>query len=315
MQNQSNNNSALRKRPSDKITSQMDKLPTKRKRKQPLSACIAGDHETDQEIEPLCRLRIVHKRVPKATIDSKWSPLSTPALDKVSQLLENAERSVVMAVQNDRKRSQARVAIQSVSHKLHRKLSKGLPFPSAIRKLRENDFDFENVLNNSRSLEGQLTTTLHSIELLKAQVKKEEMLLMTEKSECEELESNAQREADRTRVEARKFHPLLQVGVKPIEYKGVEMFFKRTANTGSVAPIEVRIPGQFCASTNHLQRIDTYSELKPLLTQIHGHVDSIQANSAQIEELENAILSGKAGLQDVLFRYVDSVRYNRTILG
>jgi hypothetical protein len=118
---------------------------------------------------------------------------------------------VVMRLQDERKRLQAITALQMVIRKLHRKIERGLPFPPSTRAQREEDFDFEKILDSSRQLEAQLTPALHSIELLKAEIRKEEALLEHENETLDKLERNAKAEKSRRKVEAKKFHSSLQV--------------------------------------------------------------------------------------------------------
>jgi len=125
------------------------------------------------------------------------------------QILNNVERSVVMRLQDDRKRTQASTAVQMVIRRLNRKLARGLPFPPGTRTQREEDFDFEKILDSTRAQEAHLTPALHSIELLKAEIRKEEALLKQETSTLEELERNAKSQRAQRRADAKKLHPSL----------------------------------------------------------------------------------------------------------
>jgi CENP-Q, a CENPA-CAD centromere complex subunit len=156
------------------------------------------------------QLAPVTRGVPRHTIDTKWEPLPTSAVDRISQLLNDVERSVVMRLQDDRKRTQASTAVQMVSRRLHRKLTRGQPFPPSTRSLAEEDFDFEKILDSSRALEAQLTPILHSIELLKAETAKEEALIEVESAALEALEANARGEASRRKRADRTLHDILR---------------------------------------------------------------------------------------------------------
>lgn len=117
---------------------------------------------------------------------------------------------MVMRLQDERKRTQASTAIQMVMRRLNRKMERGLPFPPGTRAQREEDFDFEKILDSTRAQEAQLTPALHSIELLKAEIRKEAALLERETEALEQLERNAKSERARRRAEAKKLHPSLQ---------------------------------------------------------------------------------------------------------
>jgi CENP-Q, a CENPA-CAD centromere complex subunit len=157
-------------------------------------------------------LAAVTRGVARHTIDTKWEPLTSSAVDRISQLLNDVERSVVIRLQDERKRTQASTAVQMVVRRLHRKLTRGQPFPPSTRSLPEEDFDFEKILGSSRALEARLTPMLHSIELLKAETAKEKALLEAEADTLETLEANAKAEASRRRRAERTLHNILWDG-------------------------------------------------------------------------------------------------------
>jgi hypothetical protein len=97
-----------------------------------------------------------------------------------------------------------------VARRLHRKLSRGQPFPPSTRSLPEEDFDFEKILDSTRALEARLTPMLHSIELLRAETAKEEALLEAEKAGLEALEANARAEATRRKKTTKRLHDILR---------------------------------------------------------------------------------------------------------
>ena len=152
----------------------------------------------------------VTRGVARHTVDTKWVPLPVRAVDQISTLLNDVERSVVMRLQDERKRTQASTAVQMVVRRLQRKLSRGQPFPPSTRPLHEEDFDFEKILDSSRALEARLTPLLHSIELLKAETAKEEALLEAETAALEALESNAKAEASRRKRMTKTLHDILR---------------------------------------------------------------------------------------------------------
>jgi len=168
------------------------------------------DASPKAELVKYQHLEAVDRRVPRHVIDATWEPLPATALDRIMQILNNVERSVVMRLQDERKRTQASTAIQMVIRRLNRKMARGLPFPPGTRAQREEDFDFEKILDSTRAHEAQLTPALHSIELLRAEIRKEEALLERETAALEQLERNAKAERARRRAEAKKLHPSLQ---------------------------------------------------------------------------------------------------------
>jgi hypothetical protein len=116
----------------------------------------------------------------------------------------------VVRYNDERKRAQSSTALQMISRRLVSKISKGLPFPQGTRNHREDDFDFEKILDHNRTLEAQLTPALHANELLEAQLSKEIALLESEQENLANLEANAKSETALRNQAARKLHALLQ---------------------------------------------------------------------------------------------------------
>ncbi len=155
-------------------------------------------------------LAAVTRKVSRSTIEVKWDSLPPACVERISQLLQDIQRPVVVRLNDERRRTQASTALQVISRRLVSKISKGLPFPQATRNHREDDFDFEKILDHNRILEGQLTVHLHANELLEAELSKEMASLESEKANLETLETNAKIEASKRKQDSRKIHPLLQ---------------------------------------------------------------------------------------------------------
>jgi hypothetical protein len=151
----------------------------------------------------------VTRQVPRETIGAKWNPLPSNCVEQISQLVTDLQRPVVARVKDVRK-TQVSTALQMVSRKLKRKLERGLPFPQGVRHVREDEFDFEKILDLNRSLEAQLTPTIHANRLLEAELSKESAILISEKDALAELEENAKSQALKRKQAGRKLHPLLQ---------------------------------------------------------------------------------------------------------
>lgn len=155
-------------------------------------------------------LEAVERKVSRQTIDSRWEPLSGVAIERVTQLMGDVEKSVVMRLRDEKKRNQAATAINLVARRLQRKLIRGLPFPPSTRPQKQEDFNLENILDNNAALENRLTPMIHSIELLKAEIKKETLLLDRDSRNLERLEANAKADAARRKKDIRNNHFLLQ---------------------------------------------------------------------------------------------------------
>ena len=188
----------------------MEKEPAKRRR---LSKVAEQDQDDAPEVETAPayqHLAAVTRKVSRQTIESKWEPLPPPCVERISQMLQDIQRPVVVRLTNDQKRTQASTALQMVSRRLVSKISKGLPFPQGTRNHQEDDFDFEKILDHNRALEAHLTPALHANELLEAELRKETARLESEQAYLAGVEANTKREAA-LRSQTTKLHPLLQL--------------------------------------------------------------------------------------------------------
>lgn len=154
----------------------------------------------------------VTRRVSRQTIEAKWEPLPAACLERVSGLLGDIQRPVVVRLRDEHRRTQASTVLQMVSRRLVNKMAKGLPFPHSAGPRREDDFDFEKILDRARDLEAQLTLALHANDLLESELQKESAHLEAEEGTLLQLESNAKVETSRRKEAGRKLHTLLQSG-------------------------------------------------------------------------------------------------------
>jgi hypothetical protein len=166
---------------------------------------------SQRENQPMYQhLAPVTHRVSRQTIETKWEPLTPACIERISQIVHDLQRPVIVHINDDRKRTEANTALHMVSRRLISKVSKGLPFPPSMRNSREDDFDFEKILDYNSALEAQLTPALHAIELLEAELAKETGQLESDQATLATLEANAKTEATVRKEAGRKLHPLLQ---------------------------------------------------------------------------------------------------------
>ena len=165
--------------------------------------------ETDR-IPTYQHLAPVTRKVSRETIEAKWEPLVPAGIGRISQMVQDIQRSVVVHF-NDDQRTGAKTALHMICRRLISKVSKGLPFPSPIRNTREDDFDFEKILDYNRALEAQITQALHANELLESEMAKETVYLETEQASLIDLEANAKSEATVRKDAGRRLHSLLQL--------------------------------------------------------------------------------------------------------
>ena len=191
----------------------------RRTEKPPRQAQVSPEPE---EAPVYQHLQAVTHRVSRQTIEAKWEPLPPGCVERISQLLQDLQRPVVVRYNDERKKTQSTTALQMISRRLVSKISKGLPFPQGTRNHREDDFDFEKILDCNRALEAQLTPALHANELLEAQVSKELALLESERERLAILEANAKTTAASRSEAARRLHWLLQPSQGIMEVEGMK---------------------------------------------------------------------------------------------
>jgi len=171
-----------------------------------------GEVNEPEDAPTYQHLAAVTRKVPRSTIEAKWASLPPLCVERISRLLHDIQRPVVVRLNDERRRTQATTALQMISRRLVSKISKGLPFPQATRNRQEDNFDFEKILDHNRALEAQLTVSLHANSLLEAELSKEMAWLESEKANLETLETNAKIEASKRKQDSQKMHSLLQSG-------------------------------------------------------------------------------------------------------
>ncbi|KAJ5081880.1 CENP-A-nucleosome distal centromere subunit CENP-Q [Penicillium alfredii] len=240
-----------------------------------------GDSENrgqDDATKRFAYLKPHVRRVPEKTIKSKWTTLPEPVQDKVRDMFHSLERPVIVRQQNERKRIEAQGAVQAVVRNLGRRLPR-MPFPPITK---DSNFDYESALDEHRSLEGNLATMKDSIGLLRAEIAKEEALLSSETKSLQEMDKNAKRaEAERKR-QAKHEHPVLrQLDALPQISDAMSSEFRLLDSKNNQATLD---------------ELDTDPEIQGLMKQLHGHLQSMQSNTAPLAGLSDAITRSQAAL-------------------
>lgn len=264
---------------------------------------VASDHDSDPEPLPYQHLEQVNFDIPRHIIDATWSPLPPPAVDRITNMLQTVQRSVVIRLQDERKRGQASDAIDTLVRRVGRKIMRGLPFPPVSKKTRVKDdkeeraadFDFERVLDATREAEKKLTPALHSVELLKAEIRKEEALLEQETRALEKLERNAKSERARRRADAKTLHPALRQA-ESIKKEDDIVY----AEAKPLALVE---------------KDDDDEDLKPIIKELKGHLTSLETNFAQVEGIDEAIDQAHAALKMTLLKQVGEDKLKQILMG
>lgn len=246
-------------------------------------------------------------QVPRHVIDASWTPLSAPAIEKITSIFQTVERATVMRLKDEEKRDQASNAINTVIRRVTRKIGKGMPFPPPSLGKRENkdrgdgreaDFDAESIIDAGREAERKLGPLLHSVALLKSEIRREEEMLEQETKALERLERNAKEDRARRRAEVRKFHPSLRKPEGVVE--GLE------AEGLSLAEDKDDVV---------LKEEELDEDVASVVRELHNHLDSIDNNLKQVDGIEEALLVAETELKNQLIRHLGEDKLMQIMMG
>ncbi|EPS28280.1 hypothetical protein POX_e07251 [Penicillium oxalicum] len=249
-------------------------MPSKRKRSR-------GQEEENSENESQKRFAYLKpsvRRIPENTIKTKWSTLPESVQERIQDLFLSLERPVIVRQQNERKRIEAQSAVRAVVKNLSKRLPR-MPFPPITK---DSNFDYESAIDEHRSLEASLATIQDSADLLRAEISKEESLLAREKQSLQEMERNAKSaEAERKRSMKKEHSVLRQLDDLP------ESSFEDGDQFAPFNPTKTPVT---------LDQLDEDPDIRKLVLQLHGHLQSMQANTASLAGLSDAITRSQTAL-------------------
>lgn len=162
-------------------------------------------------------------------------------------------------------------------------------------------------------LENQLTPAIHSVDLLKAEIEKEEMQLERDQEVLARLEGNAKAEKMRQREQVTKVillyyllrTPLMQLQTHPL------LRLPKNFEVDGDGPDDINFINSKLTEPSLFD--DPDPELAPLLDQLRNHLESMQASHAQVRGIENAMKDTQVALDDVLFKYTSPQQYDTAI--
>lgn len=162
-------------------------------------------------------------------------------------------------------------------------------------------------------LENQLTPAIHSVDLLKAEIEKEEMQLERDQEVLARLEGNAKAEKMRQREQVTKVillyyllrTPLMRLQTHPL------LRLPKNFEVDGDGPDDINLINSKLTEPSLFD--DPDPELAPLLDQLRNHLESMQASHAQVRGIENAMKDTQVALDDVLFKYTSPQQYDTAI--
>jgi kinetochore protein Fta7 len=137
-------------------------------------------------------------------------------------------------------------------------------------------------------LEAQLTASLHSIELLKAEIEYEESELVGAEERLASMKKNAKKEEDLWKKQAKKIESMIDV-------KSDLRLLEDSPDAIGLVEQEDMVDSMF---------EDDYGdmELTPILSQLRSHLESIQFNSMQVQGIPDALADVSLALEWILQR-------------
>lgn len=145
-----------------------------------------------------------------------------------------------------------------------------------------------------RVLEAQLTADLHSANLLKAEIEKDRRLLEEDKKELRQLEKALRDEEVRRQSHNKGLHPLAKIGEgDTVRLRTIEETLRLPSNT--------RPP---------FRDLDKDASVGDLLKQLHSHLESLQNNTNNIEEIPLAMTTARAALDSFSWRFLEKEKYS-----
>ncbi|KAH0557129.1 hypothetical protein GP486_005079 [Trichoglossum hirsutum] len=151
----------------------------------------------------------------------------------------------------------------------------------------------------TRCEQASLTPAIHSINLLKAEIDKEELLLQADETKLSDLTENAKAVESSRRMQAKQLHPLLKA-VKPAEVED---------DAGTIGLVDVGM------ASNAKLDFQPDEVLVSLIKQLDGHLKSLGENTAQVKVLGAALANTRAVVDDALYRRVGVQRYEKIVSG
>ncbi|KAG5945438.1 hypothetical protein E4U59_005789 [Claviceps monticola] len=262
------------------------------------------------------------RRVRQSAIEAKWSPLANASLTAISTTLQHAQRPILQRISDSQlRREYTSSALRLITHRITRKISRGLPFPPASMPAnvgraplqsdggREVELNFESVLDGKVALERQLEPALDGLEVLRREKETLEEELERDYETLRTLEAGARAQAREQRSLLRRAHVLA-----PVAGNGNGNADGDGDGDGEGGEFELARE-EDVARSGAFTEILQDDDIQPLAVQLGTHVDNIRANFEQTDNLMPQLAKTKAALRAVLLRHLDIRVYEQAVLG
>ncbi|KAF2839607.1 hypothetical protein M501DRAFT_1010693 [Patellaria atrata CBS 101060] len=227
------------------------------------------------------------------TMAEKWRPLPQAVQHQIREIFRAAKRQIILGKRDDRRRAEAEVVLASVV----KRLDKMLPKMAVPQKTLEMHFNLDKLIERNVALDSQLTPAMHSVELLKSQIKEQEQLLNIDRQCLKRLKDDAREEELRQRSTTRGVHPAIKL---PVDFE-----------KGDDDPESISLVLSTPFADQVLEDEISYPELQSLLGQLRNHLESMQANMAQVDGIGDALISAHASLDGLLHTHASAAQYDQ----
>ncbi|KAG5967353.1 hypothetical protein E4U57_000936 [Claviceps arundinis] len=270
------------------------------------------------------------RRVRQSIIEAKWSPLANASLTAISTTLQHAQRPILQRISDSQlRREYTSSALRLITHRITRKISRGLPFPPASMPAnvgraplqsdggREVELNFESVLDGKVALERQLEPALDGLEVLRREKETLEEELERDYETLRTLEAGARAQAREQRSLLRRAHVLAPVaGNENGNGNGNGNGNAEGDGDGDAEGGEFELAREDdVARSGAFTEILQDDDIQPLAVQLGTHVDNIRANLEQTDNLIPQLAKSKTALRAVLLRHLDMRAYEQVVLG
>jgi len=166
-----------------------------------------------------------------------------------------------------------------------------IPFPPSTD---EHYFDHEANISRVSKIEEQLTANIHSINLLRAQITKEEQLLKQDQAEVDYLEHSLKSNEVLRRDQGRTLHPIA----------------RRLGKDAYVDLLELD-NGDKKGSEPWIAELLFDEEMRPVVEQLQNHLDSMQNNTMHLGYVNSVVGRAVTDVEAYAFSTLDDRAYRQ----
>ncbi|KAF2190810.1 hypothetical protein K469DRAFT_393028 [Zopfia rhizophila CBS 207.26] len=266
--------------------------PSTGRKRQVQEAEIENSSFEGQATQKYARLVPRTRRITQETV-AKWKNPSQLVQDQIREVLAFAKLEVSQTRGSDeRKREVAEETLRMLVRKLENRLSNMVLPPQA----KDLHFNLNRLAERNKSLEAQIVPALDLIKVLEEQVRTAQSGLDADVKNLGRLKADLEslRGMHNTQKKKAKLHPLLKLpkGFE-IEGDGPEDIGLKTSAPVDMSSLEAPDP-----------------ELAPLLGQLRRSLESMQANHAQVQGIDETMKDAEMALDDVLFKHASAQQYD-----